>query len=351
VAKHHRYTSVMASSNRARHALPVLVSILVIVIVPMHAQEVDVDTLVRREATSIGEQWLGPRSLAIDDRIVDTPVWQGRGAMKIEAQQARQIIRGWWPARIADAHARKIVDGFTNYLAALISERVFDRRYLREAHSVESIGYFGGHFVWSFPPLRLPRQAISGRDHYAAVFSALERWLGVPTLQAAMFEVAHLPEARLTGAEIRKTISNAAGQDLSWAFDAAETDVNYTVDALTDKSVTVSRRGAGMFSGRTNARVGDFDSGDAVRVRVVFADGTAATATWDGRDQTRTFTFQGPSTAVAAYLDPDRIVTLDRNRLDNAIVMASPTNVPVRKWTARWLVWLQHTMLSYGFLA
>jgi hypothetical protein len=42
---------------------------------------------------------------------------------------------------------------------------------------------------------------------------------------------------------------------------------------------------------------------------------------------------------------------MDRNPLDNAMVPARPTNVPVGKWVARWVVWLQHTIVSYGFLA
>ena len=86
-------------------------------------------------------------------------------------------------------------------------------------------------------------------------------------------------------------------------------------------------------------------------IKVSFVDGTESVVRWDGRDVSRTFRFRGPSRAAAASLDPDRQVTFDGNRLDNARVTPAPTNVPVRKWAARWLVWLQHTMLSYGFLA
>jgi hypothetical protein len=118
-----------------------------------------------------------------------------------------------------------------------------------------------------------------------------------------------------------------------------------------DTTVTVVRQGDGVFPGRAIPRIGDFDSGDALLVRVVFADGNEATARWDGRDRSRTFKFRGPARATAAHLDPDRIVTLDLNRLDNDRVTPAPTNVPVRKWVARWVVWLQHTMLSYGYLA
>jgi hypothetical protein len=303
------------------------------------------------EATAIGAEWLGPHPRGVSEIHVRRPVFQGPGAMLIEQQEAEREIRSWWPASIADTNAAAIIDGFSRYLQTLAIERAFDLRYLRTAHSVESREYFGGHIIWSFPSLRLSRQAIASSEQYAAVFMALERWIGVANLQGAMYEVAHLPGDRLQARTIIKTISDAAGQDLSWAFDAATTDVNYAVDALSDTTVTVSRRGSGMFTGRAAPRTGDFDSGDALRLKVVFADGSTAFATWDGRDQTRTFTFQGPSKAIAAYLDPDRLVTLDRNRLDNAIVSPSPTNVPVGKWAARWMVWLQHTMLSYGFLA
>jgi hypothetical protein len=299
-------------------------------------------------AAQVGEEWLGPRP-AGGAPAVRRPIYQGGGAMIVEQQDAQRVIRGWWPATIADATASAMIDGFAAYLAAQAIEKVYDLRYLRSAHSVESRAYLGDHIVWSLPSLRLSRSAVIGRDRYAEVFMALERWLGAPTLQAAMFEVAHLQGDRLKADVIIKTISDAAGQDLSWAFEAASTDVNYAVDSISGAAVTVSRRGSGMFTGRAAQRVGAFDSGDGVRVKVVFADGSSSVAAWDGRDQFRTFTFS--STPVAAYLDPDRMITFDGNRLDNAIVAPSPTNVPVRKWVARWMVWLQHTMLSYGYLA
>ena len=223
---------------------------------------------------------------------------------------------------------------------------------------------FGDHVIWSFPTLRLSRHAVVTRDRYASVFAALERWIGLSSLQGAMREVARLPADQLTAAIIVRTISDAAGQNLSWAFAAVESgDINYAVTGLTsasrsdcappcvDSTILVAREGAGMFSGRSAQPIGEFDAGDALVLKVTFADGSHSSVRWDGRDQARTFRFRGPSPATAAYLDPDRLVTLDRNRLDNAMVTPAPTNVPVRKWAARWLVWLQHTMLSYGFLA
>lgn len=268
-----------------------------------------------------------------------------------EAQTAQRVIRGWWPAEIGDADARAIIDGLSHYLQSRIIEDVYDRRHLRLAHSAASMRYFGGHIVWSVPSLRLPRTAVLKGDRYALMFAALERWIGMPTLQVAVRSIAQLPADRLTADAIGGALSAAAGQDLTWIFDAAKSDVSYAITELHGSSVTVTRNGSGMFTGRTAGRVGEFDSGDAIRLRVAFEDGTNAWASWDGRDVTRTFQFQGPSPIRAAHLDPDNIVTLDANRLDNAIVPRQPTNVPVRKWAARWMVWLQHTLLSYGLLA
>ena len=285
--------------------------------------------------------------------------------MFVEQQFAEQTIRGWWPARVADPVAGAMLDGFARYLQGTITERVFDRRYLRPGHSADLRRYFGGHVIWSFPVLRLSRHAVEARDRHAAVFAGLERWIGVANLQGAMQQVAGLPADRLTAAAIVQTISDAAGQDLSWAFDAATPgrEVNYAITALAsavapacagpcvDTTVSVAREGDGMVTGRAAPRAGGFDSGDALVLKVVFADGEEAVARWDGRDRSRTFQFRAGSPATAAYLDPDRFVTLDRNRLDNTWVTPAPTNVPTRKWAARWVVWLQHTMISYGFLA
>ena len=300
---------------------------------------------------TLATEWLGPRPSGAPVISARGPIWQGSGAMMNEQQEARRLIRGWFPASIADGKAAAMIDGFSSYLAAHAVEREFDRRYLRSAHSVDTRAYLGGHVVWSFPALRLSREAALRGDPYATVFTALERWIGLPSLQAAMFEVAHLSADKLGSETIVRTISDAAGQDLEWLFDAAESGVGYAVTALNETSVTVTRIGSGVFTGRSAPRVGDFESGDALRLLVKFADGTESSVRWDGRDESRKFAFVGPSRAIGAYIDPDRIVALDRNRLDNAIFAPAPTNVPVRKWTARWMVWLQHTMLSYGFLA
>ena len=154
---------------------------------------------------------------------------------------------------------------------------------------------------------------LAGRHagRYAALFATFERWLGVPALQGAMFAVAHLPVRTADRLAIScNTISACGGPGLPWLFAAASDaaiDFDYAVTVVSsaaaercpspcfDTIVTVARLGDGQFSGRSSARVGEFDSGDAMALRVTLANGEHAWARWDGRDETRTFRFRGPS--------------------------------------------------------
>ena len=316
-----------------------------------------------QQAASIAREWLGPHPTGVIEITITPPFWQGAGAMTAERRVATGVIRSWWPQQLADPHAALLLDGFAAYLQGHAIEQLFDQRYLRRAHRAESVEYFGGHIIWSFPPVRRSRTP-DPDDRYAAVFATLERWLGQPALQGAMAGVARLPRDQINGTAVMNTMSAAAGQDLSWVFTAVADGgaVDYAVTDLTsapgscaspcfDTSVMVSRLGPQAITGRSTPRVASFDSGDVLTVRVSFENGAESETHWDGRDESRSFRFQGPSPAVAARLDPDRVVVLDRNVLNNAVVRPVPTNVPVRKWMARWIVWMQNTVLTYGFFA
>jgi hypothetical protein len=50
---------------------------------------------------------------------------------------------------------------------------------------------------------------------------------------------------------------------------------------------------------------------------------------------------------VVAHLDPARVLLLDANYLDNRLALSPASNVPIAKWVARWVVWLQDAMLAY----
>lgn len=325
------------------------------------------------QAAQIGRDWLGPHPAGVITSLeVELPVWQGRGAMVVERQAAYAVIRSWWSDALPDHRADAILDGFAWYLQSQAIEQLFDRRYLRTAHSVETIPLFGGAVQWSVPTLRRSRWSAGLRRddagmaaRYAAMFASLDRWIGTAALQSAMFEVARLPAGALNAAAIVNTIDTATGQDLAWLFTAAGDPAVMFDYAIADLAsmpgrcdspcfetvVTARRIGDGQFTGRSSARAGEFDAGDAITVRVTFENGDTASAKWDGRDASRTFRFQGPSRALSAHLDPDRVLVLDANYLNNRIAPATSTNAPIRKWMARWIVWMQNAVLSYGFFA
>lgn len=313
------------------------------------------------QAASLAREWLGPHPTGNIEIAITPPFWQGPGAMIAERRVAAAVIRSWWPRHLGDQHAHFLLDGFAAHLQSHAIEQLFDRRHLRRAYRAGSIAYFGGHVIWSFPSLRQSRLP-DRDDRYAAAFAMLERWLGEPALQSAMAQVAQLPPDRMTGTAVINTISAAAGQDLSWAFTPASDGaaVDYAVIDLSSErgdceppcfetNVTVARLGEHVISGRATPRIGNFESGDLLTLRVAFDNGARAERRWDGRDASRSFQFIGPAPALAAHLDPDRVVVLDQNRLNNAAVRPAPTNVPVRKWVARWIVWMQNTVLTYGF--
>jgi hypothetical protein len=253
---------------------------------------------------------------------------------------------------------------------------------------------FGGAWPWTFRILPLDRWSAGlGREEYlrslhrartgspparrlapgitlpvlrgALAFATLERLVGWPTLQAALRVLTESAARRsFTRAELEAVMAAAIGQDLSWffatAFDTTKS-FDYGVAGLTTGEtspcgvlpcfrtrVTVVRSGTGEFSGSSNPASSQFDAGDAVELRVQFTDRQSVSARWDGRSESRTFEFESAVPAQSAHLDPDRVLVLDENYLDNTVRLESRTGVPVLKWVAYWLVWLQGAMLDYS---
>ena len=170
--------------------------------------------------------------------------------------------------------------------------------------------------------------------------------------------------ADLTRPEVERIFADAAGQDLSWfvtpAFDPTAT-FDYAVQSLTSElascdgrlcfqtRVAVARLGNALFTGTSRAAQGGFEAGDAMQLRVTFADRQELSTTWSGRDESRTFEYQSAAPAVAARLDPEQVLVMDVDYSNQARAADAPA-VPMGKWLASWVVWLQDAALSYGFL-
>jgi hypothetical protein len=319
-------------------------------------------------------EWLGPPRQPIEP-VHDVRVgWLvAPASMDVESQVAYETARQWFGP--ASTSSVTMVNGVAWYLQSRVVERLFDFAFATEGCCLESTSFFGGHVPWGFsrlplsrwsaglgrtlpPGRRLPPSVDAATIRAALAFGTLEKYLTWPVLQSALREWRTQASAKaLTAADVQQIISNASGEDLEWffsqAFDPARR-FDYGIETFTTEGkttrVTVVRRGAAMFTGRTRSPEGPYESGDAMELRVTFADGQQVTERWDGRQASRVFEFESGSPAVEACLDPNQVLLLDENYLDNRRMKTPSHNIAVAKWTARWVMWLQNAALTYGTL-
>jgi hypothetical protein len=179
--------------------------------------------------------------------------------------------------------------------------------------------------------------------------ATLERLLGWETMQRVLsayfsrgaFEHPE-PEAFFA------TASAASGRDLTWFFDAvyrSASTFDYAVQHVTsapaddgsvDSTVVVRRAGSGVFP---------------VAVRVAFEDGGAVVEDWDGQAEWRAFRYRRASRIATVAIDPDRVLLLDVNTTNNTWTARPRAAEAASRWSLRWLVWLQHALLTYAFVA
>lgn len=358
--------------------------------------------LAARESSALLSEWLGPvarPALVVADHhdagasaVVELPWRSAPATMDIESQVAYGLAHYWWPAWSNDQATRIAANGVAWYLQSRIVERLYDFTYFNPGHDADALRFFGGVIPWEFPLLRMRRDTAGlGRPEFlrgqgargwqqpgrrlptslehqsirmALAFGSLERLVGWPALQGALAASAREARANAMSAErLVAILGEATGRDVAWLFELARNpvaSVDYAIGSFAFgpcpaaacilTRVTVNRLGDGIFSGSSRPPDGGYDSGDAVVVRVAFVDGQQAEARWDGRRTTKVFEFESPAAPSGAQLDPDRMMLLDVNAINHNRLAVPATNVPIGKWVARWLVWVQDAALSYASL-
>lgn len=366
-----------------------------------------IEAAARRSVTRYSE-WLGPRSgatLDIDDgstgagpdgekpRITVSLPWIAPPpAMEVESLVAFEIARRWWPGWAAGRQSQPMADGLAWYLQSRVVPELYELTFQRPAHSADAVRYFGGAIAWSIPslalgrwtaglgraefldgtgvgrwpgrPRRIPADADPMTARAALAFGTLERLVGWPALEGALATLGtRAVSGAMTTAEAGRILSAATGYPLSWFLAPALDPTRHFIYALGAVStracdagpclrteVEVINRGTAAFSGTDTPPAGAYGSGDALELRVTFADGQSVSARWDGRAASKTFAFDSAVPAQAIELDPSRVLLLDRNHLDNAWLARPRTGVPFAKWIAWWLIWVQDAAISYSGL-
>jgi aminopeptidase N len=200
---------------------------------------------------------------------------------------------------------------------------------------------------YTYFPSRLSRNAITYAKT-ALWLNTLERRIGWETLRSilvayfATWQFRH-PEPR----DFFETASRVGGHDLGWFFDEVYRSSNvfdYGVEDLKSTneegvfhtSAVVRRYGEGVFP---------------VDVRVTFASGEQINEHWDGRDRWKVYSYDRPVSAISAQVDPERVLLLDINRTNNSRTLAPRNAEAATKWSLKWMVWLQHLLLTWALLA
>jgi len=189
----------------------------------------------------------------------------------------------------------------------------------------------------------------------------LERMIGWPAMQQALAAV----RERAAGSPISPeffaaVVAEQRGVPLQWFVRdlvRSRDRIDYAVDTVTSSgsngairtAIGIERLGAGVFSGTDRPR--DDEPARTIPVMVRFADGSETRAFIDGRDQRSDILIESGSPAATVAVDPDEMVLVDANRMNNGWVADAPSDPVGRRLIASWMVWLQHVILTCTALA
>jgi hypothetical protein len=261
-------------------------------------------------------------------------------------------------------------EGFNTFSTARALAQAFPPSHL-------VVRYFGGFVPWRFRDIVLKRGTDGNRlDGYrraaksdaqatpsyryfpgtggaitynktALWLNTLERWIGWPALQKIMAtQFARWKFGHPEPGDFFAVANEVSGRNLDGYFDEVYRGSNvfdYGVQDLRSASdgrgfrttVVVRRYGEAIFP---------------VDVRVTFANGDRVTERWTGRDRWKLYSYDRPSRALSAEVDPGRVLLLDVNYTNNSRTLEPKGGDAATKWTATWMVWLQDALLSYASL-
>ena len=97
-----------------------------------------------------------------------------------------------------------------------------------------------------------------------------------------------------------------------------------------------------------------FDNSDGffpVDVQITFENGDTVTEHWDGAARWLEYAYTRPSKVRSAVIDPNQQLRLNVNHTNNSRTLTPRANAAARKWTLKWIVWLQDALVTWGLFA
>ncbi len=199
--------------------------------------------------------------------------------------------------------------------------------------------------------------------------ATLERHLGWETLReilSTFFERYRFKHPRPE--DFFAVANEVSGQDLSWYFDQVynrSVIFDYAIDSV--KSFPAAARGLvesadgglvfvdgdrgsdGPRLFRTEVAVRRHGGGIfPVDVQLVFEDGSEVRVPWSGKERWTLMVEERASKLDYAIVDPDRVLLMDLEYTNNSR-LRKPDHLAARKWTSKWMLWLQDFLLTFTF--
>jgi len=125
---------------------------------------------------------------------------------------------------------------------------------------------------------------------------------------------------------------DSASDDSSDGSDDDDSDDDDST--LYQNTVTVRRLGGGVFP---------------VKIKIVFRDDHQIEEQWDGVDRHKTFTYERAAKLNYAFIDPQRVLLLDVDPINNSRMRKEKSRLPAMKWGSKWMIWFQDRMSILSF--
>jgi len=284
-----------------------------------------------------------------DARVMDVVYGDELHVERFLKPPAMPGVNGFLPLVLPDVRRRRMVqgNGISRYLEA--------RGWEADAQSTPTFRYHPS------------TSSTVSYTRTAMWLSTLERFLGWETLQKIL--ATHFERGRFrhpTPEEFFATANEVAGRDLSWFFDqvwARSVEFDYEIERA--KSVRVAP--TGLVDGPEGLEIGaPGDDGPwrsevvvrrlgagvfPIDVLLVFEDGSEVRRSWDGRERWKLFVEERPAELAWAVADPDRVLLMDARYANNSRMRdgGATSRFASTKWGAKWMVWLQDLLLTFGF--
>ena len=214
---------------------------------------------------------------------------------------------------------------------------------------------------------------VNSYNRPALVMQTLENYLGFETMARVMRTYHQRWRFRHPAMQdFVDTVNEVSGRNMDWFFQQffySSNVADYTVASVDVRPVTGK---VGMYDENSKKvlhtgqkppapekdrlyrstvlvqRLGEVIA--PVDVLVRFDNGSTAREHWDGRYRWVRYTYERPSKAVSAEVDPDHKITLDANFTNNSWVVKRDRRAAVQ-WYARWIFWLQNLFFAAGFFS